>query len=119
MSALFFEGRTPPAAIRQQFSMGRHYADAGADIVAGLKAVSPWDFLTGVFVTKPAQAEQAALQQQEMQAQAVAMQQAQQAKTVRTVMIAGAGLVGVIILAVALRSPKHTAVHGYRKRRHR
>lgn len=130
MSALFFEGRTMPAAVKQQFSMGRHYAAYGADagdaassIVNSLttgavgiaKAVSPWDMLTGLFVTKPLGEEQL-----QAQAQAAQLQAATEQRTtlIRTVAYAGVGLVGIIVLAVALKPPK-PHVSGYRRRRRR
>jgi hypothetical protein len=89
----------------------RGYGDDAASVVNSLvqgvvgvsKAVSPWDMLTGIFVTKPVEEQQAAAQVQQAQLAAAAAAQAQQAKTLRTAMYVGAGLVGVIILAVALK----------------
>lgn len=96
------------------------YGDDASSVITAIgqsaaaigKAVSPWDMLTGIFVAKPIAEQQTAAQLQEAQIQAAVAQQQNQAKTIRTVIYVGAGLVGVIILAVALkpRSPPPQAL---------
>ncbi len=114
MTVRFYTEREFPAELSR---MGG-YGDAGTDIVNGLRAVSPWDFLTGIFVDKPKAEAAAQLQAQQTAAAAFEAQQAQRQQTLRVVLIAGAGLVGVLALAIALKPPSRP-VAGYRKGKRR
>jgi threonine dehydrogenase-like Zn-dependent dehydrogenase len=80
------------------------------------KAVSPWEFLTGIFVDKPKAEAAAQLAQSELAARAVASQQAARQQTMRTVLLVGAGLVGVLVIVVATK-PRKSQVAGYHKKR--
>lgn len=95
-----------------------HYRAYGDDALTGIANVvqkaSPWDFLTGIFVTKPAQAEAAQVELARLQAQAVGQQAAARAQTLKYALLAGAGVVGVLVLVIALK-PRRAAVAGYRK----
>ena len=104
MSVEFYTDRAFPKELRSLQGL-RHYRRYGDGTSDSLNAVaniveksSPWDLLTGLFVTKPAA--QAAAQVAE--SQVLAEQQAQQQKTLRIVAIAGAALVGVVVFATAL-----------------
>jgi len=110
MSIMFVEGRGLPKEFRQA-----DLGDAGSDIANLVQKASPWDFLTGVFVTKPAQqaAEQAAVAQS--QAQAAAQMQAQQQNTLRTAMLMGAGVLGLLAVVAVMRRPA-ARVAGYHRR---
>ncbi len=117
MSVVFTEGRALPKELRGDF--GR-YGDAGSDIAAGLKAVSPWDFLTGIFVDKPKAeaAAQVALAQTNAQNLAANDQLlAARQKTLRTAALAGAGVLGLLVLVIAMKPHRAPAVAGYRKSR--
>lgn len=127
MAVAFFEGRKVPTGIRRM----SHYARAPAAMGDGnsdqlnavaniVSAASPWNLLTGIFVTKPAAEAQAALQAQEINAQQVEAAAEQRSGMIQTMLYVGAGLAGVALLAVLLKAPSHPpAVHGYRKRRSR
>jgi hypothetical protein len=99
---------------RHLYGYGAYGEDAGqtiSNVVGSLtggaaaiaKAVSPWDMLTGIFVTKPVREQETAAQLQEAQIAAAVAAQQTQAKTIRTMIYVGAGLVSVIILAVVLK----------------
>lgn len=130
MSVEFFTDRGFPKQLRSLNGLRhyRRYGD-GFDLTPGLNAVanivqkaSPWDLLTGLFVTKP-QAEAAAqVAESQIQAQAIASQQASQQKTLRTIALVGAGVVGLVVVANVLKPkplkpPKSVA--GYRRKRKR
>lgn len=116
MSVMFVEGRGLPAAIRKA-DMG-HYGDGWTDLAQAGKNISPWDFLTGVFVTKPAQAAEAQAQIAEAQAQSAAISAQERQSTLRTAMLAGAGILGLLALVMVVRRPA-ARVGGYKSRRSR
>ncbi len=114
MSVVFSGDRGLPPEFRNG-GMGDGLTEGGA--VNFMKAISPWDFLTGWLVTKPAA--EAAAQADIARSQAAAMAandallQAKQ-KTLRTIAFAGAGVLAVLVLVMATK-PRSAAVSGYRK----
>lgn len=136
MSVRFYTDRGFPPELRNLAGYGDTYApnagntsyteernrNAGETIVAGLEAVSPWNFLTGVFVDKPKAEAAAAIAAAQMQSQAISEQALARQETLRMATIAGAGLIGALVLIVALKPAKSKTVvkvAGYRKRKHR
>lgn len=129
MSIVFWEGKKVPASVRSQFGgFGSYggvlqFGDAGSDIANIVQKASPWDFLTGVFVSKPIAEAQAQAALAQTQADAAGIYQQQQAQiqaaqqdTIRTAVMVGGGILGVILLVSVLRRPARAAVGGYRKR---
>lgn len=119
MSVMFVEGRGLPASIRKSdmgHYLGARYGDAGTDIANTARNISPWDFLTGIFVTKPAQAAQAQAEIAAAQAQSAAISAQERQSTLRTAMLAGAGVLGLLALVAVVRRPA-AHVGGYRKSR--
>lgn len=98
-------------------SSGGTFTEEGA--VAIISAASPWNFLTNWLATKPE--EEAADQVQVAQLQAGTLQQAAvlRQKTIKTVVIAGAALVGVLTITLMLKPKRSAPVAGYRRRRSR
>ena len=119
MSVVFVEGRELPKNFRVDGYHG-YGADTGQDITNIARAISPWDFLKGTFVDKPIAQAQAQAEISATQAQtAIAMQQEadiQKRATMKTVLLAGAGLAGLFALVLILR-PAPRATAGYRKSR--
>lgn len=113
MSIVFTDSREMPKEFRQA-DMGR-YGDAGSDAVNFIEKASPWDFLKGVFVDKPAAAaaNQAVIAQ--AQAQSAAMMQSQQQDTLRTAMLLGGGVLALLAIVSVLRRPAPARVGGYRR----
>lgn len=119
MSTVFFEGKTLPASLRRMNGYGDGAADSLNAVANIVKSASPWDLLTGLFVTKPAQAEEAQLQAQEIQAQAIAQQQANQATMVKWLIVGGVGIAAVFGLVLATKPRKVAVGHYKRHRRNR
>ena len=116
MTVVFYEGRRAPVGLRHMNGYGGDtFTEAGA--VAFTKAISPWDFLTGVFVTKPAAeaANQAAIAQSQAQEAGIVAQG--KAEMIRTAMMVGGGVLGIVVLVSLLRRPAPARVGGYRKSR--
>lgn len=95
------------------------YGDTLTGIADIVEKASPWDLLTGLLVTKPAQAEAAQLAAQQLNAQVAEQQLEARSETLKVLMLAGAGLVGVLVLALSLKSKPNKSVAGYRRRRRR
>jgi hypothetical protein len=74
----------------------------------------PWDLLTGWLVDKPKAeyAAQAAIAQ--AQAQAIETAAIAKSKTIKVAMIAGAGVLGLVLIAAIMKPPHRAAVAGYR-----
>jgi len=113
MSVFFTEGRGLPKEFTRA-DMGR-YGDTGSDIANIIEKASPFDFLTGVFVTKPAQERAAQVAIAQSQAEEAAVYQQAKQKTTRTVVMVGAGLLGLLALVMIMRPRPAAAVAGYRK----
>lgn len=121
MGVFFTEARAFPKELK---SMG-HYRGAFGDNSADMNAfanvvaqASPWNFLKGMFVDKPAAEAAAQAQIASTQAQLLEVQAEDRSKTLRTVAIVGAGLVGVLVLVIATRK-RAPQTAGYRRRRRR
>ena len=123
MGVVFVEGKGLP----KQFTRGGGYAryhrmgdatftEAGGAAIMG--AISPWNFLTQLFVTKPAQ--EHAAQVAIAQAQADAQGQALYARSanLKTMLTYGAVGVGALALLLFLRR-RPASVAGYRRRSRR
>lgn len=115
MAIVFTEGKKLPDEVR---GMG-HYRGFGANMNTETAVADIFKSLTtgavDFFGGSSSAAKEAAANAAYMQAQAYGTQQAEAASTKRLVIIAAAGLVGVVILASALRRPSQTA--GYRRSR--
>lgn len=99
--------------------------DFGTQAAQIIQAASPWNLLKGVFVDKPmaqAAAQQAVSQAQAEEAAAYSQDQAriagEQQATLRTGLMIGAGLLGLVAVVSLMRRPAK-AVSGYRSRRKR
>lgn len=118
MSVRFYTDRSFPSDLKHLGAYGSDAGDFMQGAAAFVRAASPWDFLTGVFVDKPRAEAEAQVAQAQAAASAIAAQQAARQQTLRTVMIVGAGLVGVLVLVVATR-PRAPKVAGYRRKKAR
>jgi len=121
MSVVFSEARNLPAEFSGE-AMGSYGADGTfteAGAIGILKAASPWDMLTGLFVDKPRA--EAAAQAAVAEAQSMALQQQaiSRAKTMKTAILAGAGILGVLVLATVMRPAPQRAVAGYSRKARR
>jgi hypothetical protein len=128
MSVHFFTEREFPSELRQLGGYGA-YGDGEAAAVSDIfghltsgavgitEAVSPWGFLTGIFVDKPKAEAAGQVAQAEITARVIAQQQQQRQETLRTVLLVGAGLVAVVVIVSATRPRKPKPVAGYRKQR--
>lgn len=120
---VFVEGKGLPREFTrgggyQGYRMGdATFTEAGGAAIMG--AVSPWNFLTQLFVTKPAQ--EHAAQVAIAQAQADAQGQALYARSanLKTILMYGAGGVGALALILYLTRRRSSPVAGYRSRRRR
>lgn len=119
MGVMFSENRAFPRELRQMghyrgFGENMNTETAVADIFRSLTQGAVDFFGGSSSAAKQAQAEAAAAQAQLMGQQVYA-----EAETKRTLIYVGAGLVGVLILAVALRSPVRikNKVGGYRRKK--
>lgn len=125
MGVTFAEGRSLP----REFSRGGGYEGFGrhsrygdptfteAGGVAMMKAISPWDLLTGIFVTKPAQERAAQVAIAEAQVQAQGQAQYAKAQNLKTLLMYGGGAIGALVLVVLLTKRRSPAVAGYRRSR--
>lgn len=120
MAVTFSEGRGLP----REFSRGGGYEGFGADFteqgaVNFMKAISPWDLLTGLFVTKPMaeQAAQTAIAQ--AQADSIASTAYARSQNLKTILMYGGAAVGVLGLVLLLRRRRPAAVAGYHRRKPR
>lgn len=122
MSVEFFTERSFPRVLRQMGHYNRGYGAYGDDFMSEVaqtvKNASPWDFLKGIFVDKPAAEAAARVQEAQLQAQAIEQQQMARQQTLRTVAIVGAGLVGLLVIVVAMK-PASKKVAGYRRKKRR
>lgn len=123
MSVIFTEDRSVPPELRNgdMSGFGRHYAgpeftEQGA--VAFVQAISPWEFLKGLFVTKPQQEQAAQVALAQTQAGLIAADTAARQKTTRLLVGVGAGLAGLMAIALIARR-RRSSVAGYRSRRSR
>lgn len=119
MSVRFYTSRSFPTELQH---LGG-YGDTGQDVVGvlhelttGAANLSPWNFLTGIFVDKPKAEAAAQIAMSQTQAQAIAAQQQQRQETLRTVMMVGAGVVGLLALVIVMK-PRSKPVAGYRRKR--
>ncbi len=115
MGVTFSEGRDLP----REFTRGGGYEAYGAEFteqgaVNFVKSISPWDMLTGIFVTKPAQerAAEVAIAQAQGQAQAVRSQ------STRTLVMVGGGIAALLAFGLLLR-PRRSSVGNYRRKSRR
>jgi hypothetical protein len=127
MGVTFSEGRGLP----REFSRGGGYEGFGrhnrygdstfteAGGVAMMKAISPWDLLTGIFVTKPAQERAAQVAIAEAQVQAQGQAQYAKSQNLKTLLMYGGGAIGALVLVVLLTKRRAPAVGGHRSRRSR
>lgn len=113
MGVTFSEGRALP----REFTRGSGYQGMtdGEAVASAIRSISPWDMLTGIFVTKPAQehAAQVAIAQAQQQAQSEAL--AVRGASTRTMVLVGGGLVALLAIVLVMRR-KPSSVAGYRKR---
>ncbi len=121
MSVIFYEGRKAPASLRHlagfRGTQTDGQGDIGQQVSSIVTAASPWNLLKGIFVDKP-QAEaanQAAIAQAQAQEAGIVAQE--KADTLRTAMMVGGGVLGVVLLVSLLRRPAPARVAGYRKSR--
>jgi len=121
MGVVYTSDRGIPREFRSGFQGYRSLGDATFTEAGGaaiMGAISPWNFLKGLFVDKPA-AEQAA-QVAIAQAQANAAANAQFAKSanLKTMLMYGAGAVGILALVLTM-SRRRSSVAGYRRKSRR
>ena len=113
MSIYFTEGRGLP----KEFTRGGGYEGFGGEAVVDvMKAISPWDMLTGLFVTKPAAERAAQVAIADAQVRAQGQAQAAQSANLKTIMMYGGAAVGALVLVILLTKRRKTSVAGYRKR---
>lgn len=133
MSVRFYTDRAFPRELRQLGGYGDYagsgydtqstYTTEGGEIMSGIaetiKQASPWQLLASIFVDKPRAEAAGQVAQAEIAARAYSEQQAQRQETLRTVLLVGAGLVGVLVIVVATRPKKPKPVAGYRRKNRR
>jgi threonine dehydrogenase-like Zn-dependent dehydrogenase len=108
MAIVFTENRSLPRQLRSGLGDTNFFDVLNA----------PINFLKGVFVDKPeaqAAAQVAIAQQQAQMTEALAQDRA---ATMRTVMMAGAGIVALLAVVIALK-PRRKKLAGYRRRHRR
>jgi hypothetical protein len=129
MTVEFFEGRNFPRELRQMSQYGDTYApgqsvytetrernagDAIADIFRSL-TTGAVDFFGG----STSEAKIAAANAAQMQAQIYGAQEVERAKTLRTVAIVGAGVVGLLVIIIALKPKPAPKMAGHRRNKRR
>ena len=82
-----------------------------------IRSISPWDMLTGLFVTKPAQEHAAQVEIARTQAQAQAQALTIRGANVRTMVWVGGALVALLAVGIVILKRKPAKVGGYRSRR--
>lgn len=118
MATVFFEGKKLPTELRRMNGYGDNaVADDLTGVAKVVEAASPWDLLTGLFVTKPAEAAQAQVEAEQVQAEALAQQQATQAAMVKWLVIGGVAIAAVFGIVLATKPSKQTATGRYRRQR--
>ncbi len=114
-----YEGRAFPADFKNGalggYGEGPQFTEQGA--VAFVNAISPFEFLKGLFVDKPARDQAAAVELARQQAQVIGTDTLERQKTFRTVATIGAGLAGLMLVGLMLRRPASARVSGYRRSR--
>ena len=119
MSVMFTEGRAFPAELRNS-GMG-HYRYGNSDQDGAAKifdSISPFKFLEALFVTKPAQERAAQVALATQQAQALEVDTEARQKTMRTVVLVGSGLAGLMLIAL-ISKRRSASVAGYRRKSRR
>ena len=113
MAIVFSESRSFPSELRSD-GLGRHFGEANfLDFL-----MAPLNLAKGLFVDKP-QAEAAAqLQAQQLQVQQTQILTEGRRQTLRTVAMVGAGMIGLLAIAIVLK-PRSRKLAGYRKHRRR
>ncbi len=121
MSAYFTEDRGFPGKLRNG-GMGHYrYGDATFTEAGGaaiMNAISPFEFLKGLFVDKPRQEREAQVALAQSQAQLLGQQADARGKTTRTMVLVGSGLAGLMLIALVLRK-KRSSLAGYRRKSRR
>ena len=139
MGVIFHEGRDLPSEFRRSsgyegfgensrsdtitatgWQPGGSAAD-GLNAVANIvKQASPWDMLTGIFVTKPAAERAAQVEITRLQAESQASSQAMKAETTQRLLYIGGGVVALLALVLVMTKRRRPpAVAGYRRRSRR
>ena len=127
MGVTFSEGRSLP----REFTRGGGYegfhrvwtprlGDATFTEAGGaalMKAISPWDMLIGIFVTKPAQERAAEVAIAQAQVQAQGQAQFAKSQNLKTMLMYGGGAVGALVLVIMLTKRRAPSVGGYRRSR--
>lgn len=127
MSVIFTEDRGVPSEIRNgdMSGYGRHFATGPSNVpgqfteqgaVAFMNAISPFEFLKGLFVTKPQQEQAAQVALAQTQAGLVAADTEARQKTTRLLVGVGAGLAGLMAIALLVRG-RRSSVAGYSRSR--
>lgn len=129
MSIIFTEDRGVPSELRNgDMSRYAHYAagpsnvpgqftEAGA--VAFVNAISPFEFLKGLFITKPQQEQAAQVALAQTQAGLISADTEARQRTTRLLVGAGAGLAGLMAIALILRGRRSSVAGYHRSRRSR